>query len=150
MHCPKLKIQPAKNPRGPPGLKKFWCAFHKGDSSKCGGGKTDRGCARSHHTHERTQQVSSTDSNKEEGVLLLIMNVRAKRTLVSVFWDLGSTSNFIRESCARRCGFKGREETLSVTTFGGVDRDYYTVISYTCRLIDLDGTVFEFTCESWW
>ena len=136
------------------------CGDHKpSDCDKkdrvCGGGKTNRGCTNPHHIHElfcvaakvfTLQQVHSADSNSEEGVLLLIMSVRGpKGTLASVFWDLGSTSNFIRESYARRCGFKGREETLSVTTLGGVDKDYYTVISYSCRLIALDGTVYEFS-----
>ena len=43
-----------------------------------------------------------------------------RRILASVFWDIGSTSNFIREAFARACGFKGSERTLSVTTLSKV------------------------------
>ena len=99
------------------------CGDHKSEDCKqkdrvCGGGKNDRGCAQSHKSHELfcaaakvfcLQSVNSIDS-EEEGVLLLIMQVRVtKRILASVFWDIGSTSNFIREAFARACGFRGRE-----------------------------------------
>ena len=78
------------------------CGDHKtSDCDKkdrvCGGGKAGRGCNSNHHTHElfcvaakvfSLQQVHSAGSNKDEGVLLLIMNVRGpKRLLASVFWD---------------------------------------------------------------
>ena len=116
----------------------------------CGGGRSDRGCSKQHKSHElfcATARVFSTQScNEEEGVLLLIMNVRvSKRMWASVFWDLGSTSNFIRESFARACGFKGQEKTLSVVTLGGVEKDYLTVVSYNCRLTGIDGKVYSFT-----
>ena len=119
----------------------------------CGGGKSDRGCTQSHKTHElfcaaakvfSVQSVNLADAD-EEGVLLLIMQVRvSRRRWASVFWDLGSTSNFIREAFAQSCGFKGREEMLSVTTLGGVETDHYKVILYTCRLMSVDGKVYQF------
>ena len=55
------------------------------------------------------------------------MKVRtAERNITaSVFWDSGCTSNFIRDEFARKCGFRGKEVTLSVTTLGGVITDYF-------------------------
>ena len=135
------------------------CGDHKSEDCNrkdrvCGGGKNDRGCAQSHKTHElfcvsakvfSIQAVHAVDSEQEEGVLLLIMQVRvSRRVLASVFFDLGSTGNFIREAFAKARGFKGCEKTLCVTTLGGVLTDHYTVIQYKCRLLALEGKVYEF------
>ena len=99
----------------------------------CGGGKDGRGCSKEHKLHS-------------DGVVLLIMTVRTLKRGVygSVFFDYGCTSNFIREKFAKQCGFVGQEETLSVTTLGGVVTDYRTVISYKCSLRDENGTVASF------
>ena len=47
--------------------------------------------------------------------------------MASTFYDNGCNCNFICESFAKKCGFKGREETLCVTTLGGVVPDYHKV-----------------------
>ena len=185
-----------------PSVKKFWCAFHKGDPGKrctsimcadlrkmadaakrvqmlkengdcqhccgdhkaaecsrksrvCGGGKDDRGCSQSHNLHElfcnaaRVFHVHAHSAlpgkSSSDGVVLLIMNVRSvKGNVASVFWDGGCSSNFVREAFAKICGFKGHEETLCVTTLGGVVTDYHKVISYKCSLRTVDGDWLEF------
>ena len=112
----------------------------------CGNGKTDRGCSQQHKMHElfcpaakcfSIQQVySANDADSSDGVVLLIMSVKSQRRgqVSSVFWDLGCTSNFVREQHARQCGFKGIRNQLSVTTLGGVTTDYRSVMVYTCFL----------------
>ena len=90
------------------------CGDHKpSDCNKkdrvCGGGKGNRGCSTAHHIHElfclaakcfAVHQVFSANSPRQEGVLLLIMQVRSSKNRITatVFWDLGSSSNFVRES----------------------------------------------------
>ena len=64
--------------------------------------------------------------------------------MASVFWDGGSSSNFVKESYAKQCGFKGRPESLAVVTLGGVEKDYHTVTTYTCFLRSLDGQLRKF------
>ena len=146
----------------------YCCGDHKSDDCKrkdrvCGGGKPDRGCKQQHKLHElfcaaakvfHLSAVHSVgtdydeddeDEDGEEGVLLLIMQVRVSRKVVAtVFFDIGSTANFIREAFAKMQGYKGRKKTLSVTTLGGVVTDHYTVIQYSGQLRALDGTVYEF------
>ena len=61
-----------------------------------------------------------------------------------MFWDLGSMSNFIREAFAKACGFKGREKTLSVVTLGGVETDHMKVILYSCKMMAVDGKIYQF------
>ena len=58
--------------------------------------------------------------------------------------DSGSSSNFVRETFAKLCGFKGSQRTLSVTTLGGKVTDYLTVTQYTCSLIDESGQAMSF------
>ena len=136
------------------------CGDHESDKCSkktrvCGGGQAGRGCGQSHCLHELlcipakvcfSIQNVHTSCNEEEGVLLLIMNVQTSKRggLASVFWDYGSSSNFVRESFAKKCGFKGRRENLSITTLGGQQTDYQEVITYTCTLKALDGTMHEF------
>ena len=57
----------------------------------------------------------------------------------SVFWDLGCTSNFIRDEFAKRCGFKGTVENLSVITLGGKVSEYMSVTTYKCSMITVNG-----------
>ena len=193
-----------KPPRPPPEVKKHWCAFHKGDTTKrcstiscqdlrkmadgakrvelvkengdcphccgdhaakdcsrksriCGGGQDHRGCSTTHNKHElfcaaakvfhlQVQSHStSTDSPRKDGVVLLIMTVRCRRGyMASTFYDNGCNCNFICESFAKKCGFKGREETLCVTTLGGVVTDYHKVITYSCSLKTVDGEWKDF------
>ena len=125
----------------------------------CGGGKDDRGCTQTHCLNELfcqnakcfsvtvIQEVHSvgTDDADSEGVVLLIMNVRVTKNgiFASVFWDLGCSSNFVREAFAKQMGFTGKEEHLCVTTLGNVTTDYH-VITYTCYLLDVNGEVHEF------
>ena len=114
----------------------------------CGGNKDDRGCKKSHHGHElfclearvfAVQQVHSLTTAKD-GVLLLIMQVKMSRKVNgSVFWDTGCTSNFIREEFAKRCGFKGTLENLSVITLGGKVSDHMSVMTYKCSMLTVDG-----------
>lgn len=51
--------------------------------------------------------------------------------MAKMFWDLGSTSNFVDESFVKRCGYKGKQEYLNVTTLGDVEMDL-SVICYRC------------------
>ena len=100
------------------------CGDHKPDDCRtkervCGGGKDNRGCDRGHKVHElfckeakvfAVVDVQSSDSD-EEGVVLSIMQVSvSKSKSASVFWDLGCSSNFVREEFAISCGFKGKEQ----------------------------------------
>ena len=72
------------------------------------------------------------------------MNVKGKKGAgASVFWDSGSTSNFVREGYAKSMGFTGRIEHLCVTTLGGDVKDI-TVTTYTCSLRDTDNKLNEF------
>ena len=118
----------------------------------CGGGKDGRGCSRGHTVHEllcfdakcfSIQQTYSTAGEDEanRGVVLSIMRVQGSKngTFATVFWDLGSTSNFVREDYAKRCGFKGRSQRLSVTTLGGVTTEFRNVTTYRCSIKDEDG-----------
>ena len=90
-------------------------------------------------------KLKGADEDKVEGVILCIMIVRISRgILAAVFWDSGSTSNFIREAFAKRCGFKGKSETLSVTTLGGKVTDYLQVTKYSCTIKDENGESFVF------
>ena len=99
----------------------------------CGGGKDDRGCTKTHFLHElfcqnakcfsiQIQEVHLVDSENGEsdGVVLLIMNVLVTKhgIFASVFWDLGCSSNFVREAFAKQMGYAGKEEHLCVTTLG--------------------------------
>ena len=78
-------------------------------------------------------------------VVLLIMNVLTlmKGILCTVFWDLGSSSNFVREAFAKMMGFKGIETRLCVTTLAGVVTDY-TVIKYKCCIRDANNELYYF------
>ena len=90
-------------------------------------------------------KLKGVDRDKVEGVVLCIMVVRVPRGIIAaVFWDSGSTSNFIREKFAKRCGFKGKSETLSVTTLGGKVTDYLQVTKYSCTIKDENGESFVF------
>ena len=82
-----------------------------------------------------------------QAVILLIMSVRTSKKNISavVFWDSGCTSNFIRDEFAKKCGFRGKEETLSVTTLGGVVTEYKKVMSYQCTLRDENGQFQTFS-----
>ena len=119
----------------------------------CGGRKDDRGCTKSHQMHELfcvdakvfvNVQVMKAESGAD-GVMLSIMKVLSPKKGVdaNVFWDLGSTDNFVRDSFAKMCGFKGREENLNVTTLGDVVTDI-TVTTYNCSLRDANGNVEHF------
>ena len=134
------------------------CGDHKPNDCQfkdriCGGGKVNRGCSKGHKIHElfcaeakvcMFVSMSVADDNKLT-VMLCIMQVPAPRGLTaSVFWDSGSQSNFITEQFAKRCGFSGKEETLSVTTLGGVVSDSLTVIEYNCELKDISGKMVKF------
>ena len=206
--CPKKndsRDDSRKPKKRTPKIKKYWCAFHKEDSSRrcstvscqdlrkmvdsskriqllkdngdcchccgdhkpadcsrkdrvCGGGKDDRGCAKTHNIHElfcsaakvcfSVQEVHSANAKGDdsEGVVLSIMNVKSskKGAVASVFWDLGCTSNFVREAYAKLCCFKGFQENLSVKTLGGVVTDYCSVTTYKCYLRDVDGALQVF------
>ena len=84
----------------------------------CGGGKVDRGCSQKHAGPEllcrsakvfTVQHVFTVQGRQlVEGVLLLIAQVRSCCTneSVTVFWDLGSTSNFVRDTYAKRMNFQ--------------------------------------------
>ena len=115
----------------------------------CGGGKEDRGCTKSHKVHElfcleaRVYTVTTEDENGcQESVMLLIMQVSSPRKGIeaNVFWDLGSSLNFVREDFAKLCGFKGVEKKLAVTTLGNVNT-VMSVMYYTCSLRDVDGNL---------
>ena len=120
----------------------------------CGGGKVGQGCKKGHKTHELfcadakiCMFVSMTVSQENEScrVVLCIMQVPAPgRITASVFFDSGSTSNFIREAFAKLCGFRGRLQTLSVTTLGGVVTEFLTVTEYNCELEDVNGKMVPF------
>ena len=117
----------------------------------CGGGRENRGCTRGHNVHEllcKEAKVYAVDvhssDNDEEGVVLCIMQVPVvKSKLASIFYDLGCSSNFVRDEFAKSCGFKGIQQKLSVKTLGGVITDY-TVIEYSCYLKDINGEVRYF------
>ena len=123
-------------------------------SRVCGGGKDGRGCGKNHNVHELfcpeakvlSMEVSMSAKLPSNNVVLSIMNVRIpkKRIQASVFWDLGCTSNFIRQEFAEMCGFKGHSEKLSVTTLGGVVTDYKTVTKYDCAILDENGNAESF------
>ena len=135
------------------------CGDHKPEDCSrkgrlCGGGKQDRGCTQTHCINElfcpkakcfSIQQVHSVDTDDAEGVVLLIMNVSVTKSgkSASVFWDLGCSSNFVREEFAKQMGFSGKEEHLCVTTLGNVTTDYH-VITYTCSMLDVNGEEYEF------
>ena len=135
------------------------CGDHKPEDCPrkdrvCGGGKDNRGCSRAHQVHELFCKEAKlcfaiidvhTSSKKEETVVLLIMQVRTSigKLNLAVFWDIGGTFNFVREAFARRCGFRGKEQHVSVRTLGGVVTEY-TVILYTCFLKDENGEIQEF------
>ena len=88
----------------------------------CGGRKEDRGCTKSHNLHELfCLQAKVFMGTSATEVVLLIMKVRTVRNgVANVFFDSGCTSNFVREDFAKSCGFKGKQEELSVTTLVGV------------------------------
>ena len=121
----------------------------------CGGGKVDRGCSKKHAGHEMfcltakvfaVQRVFTVQGQRRgEGVLLLIANIRScqKNESVTVFWDLGSTSNFVREAYAQRMKFKCRQERLCVTTLTGTITDY-TVMTYSCSIRDKNNRLYHF------
>ena len=162
--CPELrKVEPAERVKllKENGDCKYCCKDHKSEECNrkdriCGGPKEDRGCTKTHQGHElycleakvfagkvklmgeRGEQVTAT-------VVLMIMKVRSIRNdnPANVFWDTGCTSNFVREEYAKKCGFHGKQEELSVTTLGGVVTDI-TVIAYKCALRDVDGNVEYF------
>ena len=120
----------------------------------CGGGKQDRGCTQSHNLHElycpaarvfSIQQVHVQQDDQPNSVLLLIMNVQSPRRgeNCTVFWDLGSTSNFVREAFARLMNFKGVQKRLCVTTLAGAVTEY-TVTRYQCCIRDINNELFYF------
>ena len=109
------------------------CGDHKPEDCPkkdrvCGGDKPNRGCAKGHKLHElfckesnmcfSIIDVHSSSPTDDEGVVLSIMQVKAckKGLTASVFWDLGCTSNFVREQFAKACGFKGKSKKLIVKT----------------------------------
>ena len=113
----------------------------------CGGGQVNRGCSQKHAGHELfclSAKVFTIHSvfhqqggRRVEGVLLLISLIRScrKNDWVTVFWDLGSTSNFVREAYAKKMKFKCRQKRLCVTTLTGTVTDY-TVNTYSCSIQD--------------
>ena len=115
----------------------------------------DRGCSQKHAGHElfcvtaktfAVHQVYSQQGRRGvEGVLLLIANVRScwKGETATVFWDLGSTSNFVREAFAKKMKFSGRQERLCVTTLTGTVTDY-TVMTYSCSIRDEENRLHHF------
>ena len=119
---------------------------------KCGDGKPNRGCKEDHHLHElfcleaRVFTIHCMGVKHGSDVVLSIMQVRSwrGRTKTSVFFDLGSTSNFVRETFAKILGFKGRPENLSITTLGGVTTEFVSVTVYTCFIRDVNGKVEKF------
>ena len=133
------------------------CGDHKTSECKkadrvCGGGKTDRGCSKSHKVHElfcveakcfavaRTMAIGG----QAEGVMLLLMQVKTLKKPASVFWDLGSDSNFVRDDYAKECGFKGVKSNLCVTTLGGEEKNFIEVMIYTCFIVDVNGQTEKF------
>ena len=165
--CPNRKD---KKKRRHPKVKKFWCAYHKGDTHDhncftdsceelkkivaaqrikllkengdcihccgdhkpedcqkkdrvCGGRKDDRGCTKSHKVHELFcveakvfTVTTKVENGLDEGVMLLIMQVSSpKRGIIAnVFWDMGSSLNFVREDFAKRCNNIGKREYVYV------------------------------------
>ena len=90
--------------------------------------------------------VASQSADKDVcHVVLLIMQVRVcvRGMFANVFFDNGSSSNFIREAFAKLCGFRGTEEELSVTTLGGVTTDL-VVMKYSCTLLSVEGQLKVF------
>ena len=134
---------------------------HKSDDCRrkdrvCGGRKDDRGCTKSHKIHElfckdakvfsvSITMTSAVDDPDGDDVVLLIMQVRCiwKRDRANVFWDLGSTSNFVTIKFAKKCGFKGENRDLNVTTLGNETKDL-SVVEYQCSLRDADGHLHDF------
>ena len=196
--CPKPKGKKGdSNKKGSkPKVKKFWCAFHKEDTSKhceslscqelrqadattriqllktnkdcahccgdhesvncnrkgriCGGGNVNRGCSQKHAGHElfcvsaKVFAVHHSQGSSEARVVLLITTVWCtKETAASVFWDLGSTSNFVREAFAKKMCFKGHQQQLCVTTLNGVVTDY-EVTTYKCYIRDQNNDIYYF------
>ena len=137
----------------------FCCGDHKPDDCNnktrvCGGGKQDRGCTQSHFLHElfcpaarvfSIQQVHM-QNDRPNNVVLLIMDVPGPRKGVSckVFFDLGSTSHFVREAFAKLMKFKGVRVRLCVTTLAGVVTEY-VVTKYTCSMRDKNNQLFHFS-----
>ena len=134
------------------------CGDHKATDCRfkdrvCGGGKTNRGCEKGHKMHElfcaeaKVCMLVTMSVNEDKlTVVLCIMQVSAPRGLTaSVFWDSGSQSNFITERFAKLCRFCGEQETLSVTTLGGVVTEFLTVTEYNCKLKDKKGKMVQFT-----
>ena len=88
----------------------------------CGGGKADRGCTTKHACHEMfcvaakvfaIQHVHSQLDNRETVVLLITrVCVSCRMKNASVFWDLGSTSNFVPDAIAKEMKFRGKRERL--------------------------------------
>ncbi len=133
------------------------CGDHKATDCRlkeriCGGGKINRGCSKGHKMHELfcaeakvCMMVTMSVEEDKLTVMLCIMQVPAPRGLIaSVFWDSGSQSNFIREQFAKLCGFRGKQQTLSVTTLGGVVTEFLTVTEYNCVLKDKNGNMVPF------
>ena len=133
------------------------CGDHKTSDCRksdrvCGGGKMDRGCAKSHKVHElfcveaKCFAVGRTMSigGRAEGVMLLLMQVKTLKKTASVFWDLGSDSNFVRDDFAKECGFKGVKSNLCVTTLGGEEKNFIEVTVYTCFIVDDNGQTEKF------
>jgi hypothetical protein len=134
------------------------CGDHRATDCKwkervCGGGKQDRGCTKSHQMHELFcvsakcfTVVLSTSNNRNENVVLSIMTVRGPKRgdSATVFWDLGSELNFVREEYAKKCRFKGSTDELSVTTLSGKVTEYQRVTIYQCRIRDTDGISYDF------
>ena len=118
-----------------------------------GGRKDDRGCNKSHQMHELFCLDAKVFVNVQvmkagcsvEGVLLSIMKVLSptRGIIANVFWDLGSTDNFVRDAFAKMCGFKGRQENLNVTTVGDKVMDI-SVMTYSCALRDANGKLEHF------
>ena len=78
-------------------------------------------------------------------VVLLIMQVPSlRKKTASVFFDLGSNSNFVPVELVRQCGFRGKQVNLSVTTLGGEDKNFIEVTEYTCSLVDVNSKTEKF------
>ena len=118
----------------------------------CGGGNVDRGCSQKHAGHElfcvsakvfAVHQVYSGSSDAPVVLLITTVPSPQKKECASVFWDLGSTSNFVRNAFAEKMKFQGRQERLCVTTLNGVVTDY-EVTTYKCCIMDQNNDVHHF------
>ena len=90
-----------------------------------------------------------SEGEPTNGVVLCIMVVAAPKRVHSdcVLWELRRATSWGR-IWLKLYGFKGKSQTLSVTTLDNVTTDYLTVIEYNCRLIDCNGDEVLFKAYS--